>query len=261
MGCSTEVGKRYEKAKCRVGIAKLEVLCLFYYMRIVFIVVSLTMVLIPIHAKAVTTIALINEDFSTVAGVITGTTWSHNGLNWVWSNVTGSVAPSGYEVYDSAGSTARNMPTSHGGFELFSVSASDPSAGTIWQVGVQVALPTNYPDIWNGNTISFDMGYRLATSNSSFELYNITDNRSIFSQTITGRVGFWDSRTFNPTFSAADAGDVVELRWRDTAAASSQLASGLEVGAVVFSVAPEPSALSFLGVGLGGLAMMRRRRS
>ena len=233
-------------------------------MRPLFIILVTIMVLAPIHARAVTTIALINENFSTGTGsVSTGTTtWSHNSLSWIWSRVGSSgVAPTGTEVYDASGSNARGMPTSHGGFELFSVSASNPSAGTIWQVGVQVTLPTKYPDIWNGNTISFDMGYRIATSNSSFELYNITDNRSIFSQTITGRVGFWDSRTFNPTFSAADAGDVVELRWRDTAAASSQLGSGLEVGAVVFNVVPEPSALSLLAVGLGGLAIIRRRLS
>lgn len=220
--------------------------------------------LFSFSSKAATIITLINENFSTGTGSTTTgtTTWSHNSLNWIWSRVGSSgVAPTDTEVYSASGSTARGMPTSHGGFELFSVSASNPSAGTIWQVGVQVTLPTNYPDVWNGNTISFDMGYRTATSASSFELYNITDNRSIFSQTITGRVGFWDSRTFNPTFSAADAGDVVELRWRDTAAATSALGSGLEVGAVVFNVIPEPSAFSLLAVGLGGLAILRRRRS
>jgi len=33
------------------------------------------------------------------------------------------------------------------------------------------------------------------------------------------------------------------------------------VGAVVFNTVPEPSALSLLAVGLGGLAMMRRCRA
>ena len=246
-----------------MAIAKLELLCLIYYMRIVSIVVSLTMVLIPIHAKAVTTIALINEDFSTVAGVITGTTWSHNGLNWVWSNVTGSVAPSGYEVYGSAGSGARNMPTSHGGFEIFSQTSGDvePTSGSIWQVAVTVVLPTDHPAYWNGNTLSFDMGYRSAVSSSSFQLYNVTDARSIVSQSITGSLGSWKNYSFNPIFSDADAGDTLQLIWQDTAAASIPRASGLEVGTVVFNVVPEPSALSLLAVGLGGLAMLRRRRS
>jgi len=210
------------------------------------------------------TITLINENFATGTGrTDTGTTtWSHNGLSWIWSLVGSSgVAPTGSEVYNAFYSPARGMPTSHGGFELFSISASEPASGTIWQVAVQVTLPTNYPNVWSGNTISFDMGYRNFISNSSFELYNITDDRSIFSQTITGGIGFWDSRTFNPTFSAADAGDIVELRWRDAAAASLQTASGLQVGAVVFNVVPEPSALSLLAVGLGGLAILRRRRS
>jgi hypothetical protein len=231
-------------------------------MRTLFIILGTIMALAPIHARAVTTIALINEDFSTGAGVVTGTTWSHNALNWVWSNVTGSVSPNGTEVYDKTGSTARGMPTSQGGFEVFSqTSGSDPTSGSIWQVAVTVVLPTNHPAIWNGNTISFDMGYRSAVSSSSFQLYNVTDARSIVSQSITGSIGSWKNYSFNPIFSDADAGDTLQLIWKDAAAGSIPKASGLEVGAVVFNVIPEPSALSLLAFGLGGLAMMRRRRS
>ena len=232
-------------------------------MRPLFIILVTITVLAPIHARAVTTIALINENFSTGTGVVTGTTWSHNGLNWVWSNVTGSVAPNGTEVYDSSGSTARGMPTTHGGFEVFSqTSGSEPVAGSIWQVAVSVVLPTNHPTIWDGNTISFDMGYRTAISSSSaFYLVNITDNRVITSSAITGSVGSWKNYAFNPVFTSADTGDTVQLIWKDAAAASAPRGSGLEVGAVVFNTVPEPSALSLLAVGLGGLAMMRRRRS
>lgn len=233
-------------------------------MRPLFIILVTIMVLAPIHARAVTTIALINENFSTGTGsVFTGTTtWSHNGLNWVWSNVTGSVSPNGTEVYDSSGSTARGMPTTHGGFEIFSqTSGSDPTSGSIWQVAVTVVLPTDHPAIWNGNTLSFDMGYRSAVSSSSFQLYNVTDARSIVSQSITGSIGSWKNYSFTPIFSDADAGDTLQLIWKDAAAGSIPKASGLEVGAVVFNVIPEPSALSLLAFGLGGLAMMRRRRS
>ena len=209
-------------------------------------------------SKAATIITLINENFSTGTG--STTTWSHNNLDWIWSRVGSSgVAPTGTEVYSASGSSARGMPTSHGGFEVFSIGASQPSSGTIWQVAVRVVLPTNYPEVWNGNTISFDMGYRSSISTSGFELYNITDSRSIISQSITGSVGVWTNETINPTFLSSDAGDTVELRWRDTSSGSD--ARSLEVGAVVFNVVPEPSALSLLAVGLGGLAMMRRRRS
>jgi len=221
------------------------------------------MVLAPIHARAVTTIALINEDFSTGTGNVSGTTtWSHNGLNWVWSSVTGSVAPSWTEAYRGSLSLARGMPSTHGGFEVFSGASSEPVAGSIWQVAVSVVLPTNYPVVWDGNTISFDMGYRTAISSSSaFYLVNITDNRVITSSAITGSVGSWKNYAFNPVFTSADAGDTVQLIWKDTASAGTPLASGLEVGAVVFNVVPEPSALSLLAVGLGGLAMMRRCRA
>jgi hypothetical protein len=128
-------------------------------------------------------------------------------------------------------------------------------------VAVTVVLPTNHPAIWDGNTISFDMGYRSAVSSSSFQLYNVTDARSIVSQSITGSVGSWKNYTFNPVFTDADAGDTLQLIWKDAAAASIPVASGLEVGAVVFNAVPEPSALSLMTVGLGALAAIRRRRS
>ena len=215
----------------------------------------------PMNCTATTLITLINEDFSTGTGYVTSVpTWSNNGLNWVWSRAGSSgVAPTGTEVFPSSGSTARGLPNTHGGFEVFSVSSSEPASGTIWQVAVQVTLPTSYPDVWNGNTISFDMGYRSAVSTSSFELFNITDNRSLLSQSITGSAGSWKTVTISPTFTATDAGDVVELRWRDTAAASTSLASGLEVGAVRFDVVPEPAVGSLFLLGLG-LVVRRRRR-
>lgn len=229
-------------------------------MRIVFIILFMTVVLIPIHAKAVTTIALINENFS-ATGVASWSTWSNNSLSWVWSKVTGDALPSGTEAYNSAGSGARGMPASHGGFEVFSISSSAVATGSIWQVAVTVVLPTIHPATWNGNTISFDMGYRTALSASSFELYNLTDSRSLLSQSITGSVGSWSNYSFNNIiFTDADAGDTLQLRWKDAAAASIPLASGLQVGAVVFNAVPESSALSLFTFGLGGLAMMRRRR-
>jgi len=219
---------------------------------------------LPMNLKGATMITLINENFSSGTGSIgPTTTWSNNGLNWVWSLVSGSIAPTGTEVYPASGSTVRGMQGTHGGFEVFSIGSSQPPSGTVWQVAVRVVLPTNYPATWNGNTISFDMGYRTTRNTSSFELYNITDRRSIVSQSITGSVGTssspapWTNVTINPTFLSSDAGDTVELRWRDTSSGSDAL--GLEVGAVRFDVVPEPSVGSLLLVGMA-VALRRKRR-
>ena len=205
-----------------------------------------------------TPIVLINEDFSQ-PGFTIGTTWSNNGLNWIWSNTTGSVSPLNPEVYDNTGSNARGMPWVHGGFEIFSYADTAPEPGSIWQVSVSVALP-NLPENLVRNEISFDIGYRGNISASWFKLYNSTDQRTIFAGALYGDVGSWETYTLNPTFTNEDAGDTVELVWSDSAVETNFGGRGLQVGAVNFTV-PEPSALSLFAIGLSGLAMMSRRRS
>jgi len=73
-----------------------------------------------------------------------------------------------------------------------------------------------------------------------------------------------DIRNLNPTVFSASSMQITELAVTVTPTLSAQTNQGSSnayLNNLTFAVIPEPSALSLLAVGLGGLAMMRRRRS
>ncbi len=92
-----------------------------------------------------------------------------------------------------------------------------------------------------------------------FSVYNVTEAREILAeQSLTYPLGSaqWNFKSFQIPFVAADAGDLIELRFKDQ---SESGARGLEVADLDFSVTAVPESSTALLLMLG-LPLLRLRR-
>jgi len=196
-------------------------------------------------------INLLSEDFSNVSWQA-GTSWENSGVTWNWQLVNGDVAPTEFESYNAAGAPDRGMSATEGGFEV----ASSGNDGSLWAVTASITLPEGFDPNQSG-TISFDAGYRDQVTSGQFGIYDVTQGMDLLTpQQIDGSVGTWTGNQFSVDLSLAAPGDVLELRWLDSASNS---CSGLEVGAVNFTAFSAGSPIDGLtapdGVTLDGDAL------
>jgi len=182
---------------------------------------------LPGVAGTTGTVTLLSEDFSN--GIFgDGTSWTNNGVIWSWQLLNGDLAPTQYESYSTSQAPDRGMPATEGGFEV----ASSSNDGSLWAVTADITLPASY-DATQPARITFDAGYRDEVTSGQFEIYNVTQGKDLLAPTdVTGSVGTWTGNSFYVDLSGTNPGDVIELRWLDSAQNSW---SGLEVGSVNFT--------------------------
>ena len=226
-------------------------------------------------------IVLVDETFTSGAGV--GVVWTSSaagvsaGQPWTWSSPT-APGPTATEVWTgTGGATARGLATTYdhdqdggtaavnipGGLEVMSSAPSITTApGQIFVAALRLSLPADLDPSIEG-TASFFGANRISSSlggrQPRFSIYNVTEARDILAeQILTYPLGSaqWNYQSFQIPFVADDAGDLIELRFKDQ---SESGARGLEVADVDFSVSvvPEPSTALLL---LLGLPFLRRRR-
>ena len=199
---------------------------------------------------------LINENFE--GGASYGTSFSNNGLIWNWNLVSGPVVPNAPETYGSSTASWRDMPSTHGGFEV----ASDPDPqGSTWSVSVDVTSSIVPSPSLVGN-VSFDAGYRYVITSGYFSVFNLSKAIYLLAPQQINNIyttNTWNSQNYSFDFSSVDLGDTIRLKWVDTPTTGS---NGLEVGPVTFSVqsVPEPSTYLLFGIGAIGMLMVRRRK-
>jgi len=121
---------------------------------------------------------------------------------------------------------------------------------------IAISDQTGTPDTWLEYTLILNHSTRLISLDTWYN-FKVFDSGSEIS------VYFNDSN--DPTLTLAttgSAGSKIAFFNREGAAGGSSISEGgvTRFDSITISV-PEPSALSLLAVGLGGLAMMRRRRS
>ena len=130
-----------------------------------------------------------------------------------------------------------------------------------------------YFDTFDTQVMSLSGGY--IKENDNWTLLNVSGARETIPRDVDGnsiigqfRVGDWNDGTRSFLF------DGIDWTYLDAPLAKSTFAYGIDGNTIVGSyndtsdvshgfilTVPEPSALSLLAIGLGGLAMMRRRRS
>jgi len=159
-----------------------------------------------------------------------------------------------------------NNPTSNFYIWLRSAGLGQPGIGIKFEMQAepwnpelrQIAISdqTGTPDTWLENTLILNHSTRLISLDTWYN-FKVFDSGSEIS------VYFNDS--YDPTLTLAttgSAGSKIAFFNREGAAGGSSISEGgvTRFDSITISV-PEPSALSLLAIGLGGLAMLRRRRS
>ena len=195
------------------------------------------------NARAQSADTLLDETFITgnyTGSPAGGTTWTDNGQAWTWSSVSGPVSPYDTETYGANAYGARGMQvnpinSSYGGFEV--ISDPSPALNSTWQVATRVSLPSSFSSTTPA-TISFEYGFRGSVIPATFDLYDVTTQTDIFSQSLSASTtGNWqsDNITLNAAaLSNVAAGNILSLGWEAT---SNNSAVSLEVGGpVIFTV-------------------------
>lgn len=228
---------------------------------------------------------LIDENFS--SGSASSLVWTSNaagvsnGQQWTWSSPDASTTVSSTEVWTGAGgASARGLATTYdddqnggtpnvtipGGFEVMSTfTIANPDR---IRVAVQVTLPTDLLASFDG-TLTFFAANRISSSLGGNEprvsVFNVTDNHDILALTgITypGGNSNWNFKSIALSLIAADAGDVIEVRFQEAiTGGGGGGARGLEIADVnlAVTVVPTPAALP-AGLGLMALIGLRRRK-
>lgn len=243
---------------------------------------SLAVTILTSTAATAATATLVNEDFT--AGTAAGTTWTSeatgvsSGQQWTFTGLDGTTATMTEMWTGTGGASARGLATTYdhdqnaatanidipGGFEVMSGFTSDGLPDSI-RVGVQVVLP-NTLDASASGLLTFLTENRIAGSLGGntplYSIFNLTDNREITPLTAPDQpTAAWNFQSVNVALLGSDAGDTIELRFQESITeGASGGARGLQVADVNFSVStiPEPSSTALLG--LGGLALILRRR-
>lgn len=234
-------------------------------------------------AQAIT-VTLIDEDFA--SGSAAGLTWTSaaagvsNGQQWVYSGLDGTTVTQTEMWVGTTGASVRGLTTTYdhdqnggtpniniaGGFEVMSAFTSDGFPDTI-RVGIQIQLSAQLDDSVDG-LLTFFTENRISGSSGGnaprYSIYNITDNREIIALTAPSQpTSAWNFQSVAVDFIAADAGDVIEIRFQDSiTSGTGGGARGLEIADVTFTaeVIPEPSSSLMIGL-TGFLCFYRRRRA
>jgi len=212
------------------------------------ITTTLALIAAGITSTQAATIMLLDENFT--GGVFDDAS--------VWSTTDGA----GFEVYGQAGFAARGIsggdtpvaPDTRGGIEVLNV-ATDTT------ITITLTLPGDLDDTVDG-IFTFLAGQRISGSSGGLEgdleIVNTTDSRTLRAQSAVIHPNFtMAANSVNLDFIADDAGDTIELRFYESGGASDR---GLQLADLQLDVTsiPEPSSTALIG--LGGLALVLRRR-
>lgn len=236
-------------------------------------VISVATAGILIFPAAAQSTLLLKENFT--AGTSAGTTWTStaagisNGQKWIFSGLDGTTVTATEMWTGTGGASARGLTTTYdhdqnsgtaninipGGFEVMSTFTSDGFPDTI-QVAVQVTLPANL-DYDAAGLLTFFTENRIASgfggNTPRYAIYNVTDARDITPLTSPNQpTGDWNFQSVPVNFIAADAGDVIEIRFRESITSGGNGgARGLQIADVSFAVAT-PAFVYWDGLGSGG---------
>jgi hypothetical protein len=182
------------------------------------------------------------ERFSFNFGNLTGTL-PRDGESGLWSSgQTGSMLSLVWD-YAFSGSGDFVGTGANGGVQLF--------RNGLLVSGSNVNNPITIPSNWNGSFTRVNIRYDELLNGGTFT-FN-TGGTVGANNLISGGSNFLTLANLGVNFAAGDK------------FAISALSSGIDVDTFIDNVSiqtvPEPSALSLLAIGLGGLAMLRRRRS
>ncbi|NWK56930.1 PEP-CTERM sorting domain-containing protein [Verrucomicrobiaceae bacterium N1E253] len=168
--------------------------------------------------------------------------------------------PAAFEAYANGGFAVRGInsgvpPSPMGGLEVL-------AAATTNTVTISITLPALLDDTQDG-TFTFLAGQRIGGGSSGgfegdLEIVNITDARTLRAKAAVNHPNYtMAANNENLDFIAADAGDTIELRFYESGGGSDR---GLQLADLQLDVTtiPEPSSSALLG--LGGLALILRRR-
>ena len=243
------IGKRYKKAKCRVPIEKLGKWCLIGQMRSLFTFLLFVAVQ---SSQAAPIGSTFNIYFSDAGNGSTAASWNvigdlvgsgiiSNYQTNAWGGQGGWAGQFSSGIFTASIPTGFNEFTLNGGVGGTSVnqngsgasgSGTYPSSASITKIALYDGGSFNYVGLNFGNLLGYSRGNTIVYTPAQ------------------------DSGTIAVPFSSFNAGTYQYVDSGGGIGFTTPITYNLTVSSV-----PEPSSLSLLAVGLGGLAMMGRRRS